>query len=861
MRPGLLSVGGAVAVAALILVVGFPLVGGSPTPVPTDPGRQGMGTSGTAVARSQAGSTVMGPTPGLAPIRNVMVDVPCNATSGNAEVVQAYDPVAAVLYEEWIGCGGIGFSRSIDGGYSFSPAVTVPGSNTGSSWDPSIALAPNGTVYAAYMVNNGSGDTPALAWSFDHGRTFAGNSSAFTPGSNTFSDRDYIAVAPNGTIYISWDYSPNATLDQIDCATAGGSCYFTAGDYNIVVVWSSDGGHRWSQPVPVEPEYPNAAAPAGPLLVEPNGTIALLYEDYPTYGPTHWLGLGRNYFVRSTDGGAHWSAPVPVENATFLNSTWWIDGSLARDSSGTLYASFDTQNATADTAYVALSRDDGATWSRSIQLNPDTDRAAHILVAVAGGQNGTAYLAWMANNSTLGWSTYAVTLFGNGSTLTAPTLVSSQFGVTGEWIGDTMGISDLGSGRVAVSWTYGVLQGTGSSSQVFAAVLGETPPVGAPRISTVVPGIGSVTLGWIPPTGAGNWVGGYLLVWGLIDQRNFFNTTLPGSATFTTVPNLPPFLDWYFQIAATNGAGEGPLSAAIYVDLTNWGVVKGSVTPSNATIRLDGALLASPSGSYLGNTTAGPHILDFSLRGYYEVFTTVILPWNGSIWFNASLTQIPATLEGWVKPVDATVQLDGAALVTNGGFYQVANLTGGRHVLTVSRTAFNTITQNITVYGNSTVWANVSLVAANGTLSIAVSPGTASVRVGGNLVPVGAGNWVNLSLFPGRYPVEVTASGYLPYFTNATIGSLMIYPLTVTLLPVPPPTGGNTTGGGPPVLPGYLLVTFAVVLVIGVIAAAFWLRRGRSEPESGSPPPSEGAIWEPDEAETEDSTSPGEESG
>ena len=789
--------------------------------------------------------------PSSASVRNVLVDVPCNS-SGNAEVVQTYDPSAAALYELWIGCGGIGFARSVDGGYSFSSAIAVPGSLSGASWDPAIALAPNGTVYAAYMLNNGSGDTPAVAWSYDHGQTFAGWAPAFTPGPNQFSDRDYIAVAPNGTVYVSWDFSPNASINQVGCA-AGGSCYFLAGDYNIVVVWSSDGGRHWSAPVPVEPEYPNAAAPAGPLLVEPNGTIDLLYEDYPTYGPTHWLGLGRNYFVRSLDGGVHWSTPVAVENGTFLNSTWWIDGSLGRDSSGTLYATFDTQNATADTAYVAVSRDHGASWSGAIRLNPDQDAAVHALVTVVGGQNGTAYIAWMANNSTLGWSTYAATLFSNGSTLSAPTLVSALYGIPGEWIGDTMGISDLGGGRVAVSWTYGVLQAGVSASQIFAGVLGEAPPVDAPRIGTVVPGIGTVTLGWIPPTGSGDWVGGYLLVWGLIDQRNFYNLTLPASATFTTVENLPPFLDWYFQIAATNGAGQGPLSAPVYVDLTNWGVVRGTVSPTGATVRLDGTILASPTGSYLGNTTAGPHIVAVDLPGYYPVFTTLVLPWNGTTWFNTTLSEIPGTVEGWVKPVDASVLIDGAVVPTTQGFFQVTNLTSGIHVLSVSRHAFETISQNLSVARNTTIWANVTLTPSNGTLSIVVTPPGAALKVGGAPVPLGGGTSVNLSLAPGRYSVEVSASGYVPYFTNATVASLAVVPLAVTLTPVPPAPSGNSSGSPTLVLPGYLLVAFAVVLVGGVAAAALWLRRSRSGPEAdGEPGPSEPAIWEPDDEEREE---------
>lgn len=790
------------------------------------------------------------PPSGATGVRNVLADAPCNSSYANAEVVEAWDPVASVLYELWIGCGGIGFSRSVDGGYSFEAAFAVPGSTTGASWDPALAVAPNGTVYAAFMLNNGTGDSPAVAWSYDHGQSFAGWTEIYPATTGEFSDRDYIAVAPNGTVFVSWDLSPNSTLDQIGCAP-GGSCYFLAGDYNIVVEWSSDGGRRWSAPVPVEPEYPNAAAPAGPLLVEPNGTVDLLYEDYPTTGSPHWLGVGRNYFVRSVDGGVHWSVPVAVENGTFANDTWWIDGDLARDSSGTLYATFDSQNATADTAFVAVSRDDGGSWSAPIRLNPDHNSAVHALVSVAGGANGTAYLSWLANNSTLGWSVFAATLFNNGSLLSAPTLVSSQFGIPGEWIGDTMGIADLGNGRVAVSWSYGVPVGNASSSQVFAAVLGAAPPVDAPRITSVVPGRGNVTLSWAPPTGAGDWVGGYLLVWGLENQHNFYNLTLPASATSTTVPNLPPFLHWYFEIAATNGAGEGPLSAPVYVDLTDWGVVRGTVTPASATVRVDGLTVPSPGGAYTANTTAGPHVVDFSLSGYFELFVTVLLPWNDTAWQNATLVPIPGSVEGWVHPVDATVQFDGASVaLTTGGYFLVGNLSSGTHVLTVTRHAFNSLTENLTVADNTTVWANVSLVPSNGTIAITVTPVTATVTLNGNAVSLNATGEASLSLFPGRYALEVAATGFLPYFANATLASLAVVPLTVTLLPAPTNSSGNPDGGQMLLLPGYLLVVFAVVLVVGVAASALLLRRRRGPGSAaGERAPTYGdPLWESDEA-------------
>ncbi len=839
-----------IALALPLFLIGSPGNGpaaplGPPAATAPAPGPSAPPTPPLAALASPLGSAAPGSPPAAAPtVRNVLADAPCNASGGNAEVVQAYDPAQSILYETWIGCGGIGFSRSVDGGYSFEPAIAVPPSLTGSSWDPSIALAPNGTVYVGLMLNNGSGDAPAVAWSWDHGQTFAGWAWAFPPASSEFSDRDYLAVAPNGTVYVSWDYSPDPSVDVIGCA-AGGSCYFVAGDYNVVVVRSVDGGRTWSAPVPVEPEYPWGAAPAGPLLVEPNGTVDLLYEDYATSGSAHWLGLGRNYFVRSSNGGQNWSTPVPVENGTFPNDTWWIDGQLARDASGTLYATFDTQNSTGDTAFVALSRNDGGSWSAPIRLNPDVDHAYHALASVAADGNGTAYVVWMSNNSTQGWNTYAATLWGNGTTLSQPSVVSAQAGLAGYWVGDTLGVSDLGTGRVAVSWSYGVTVGGVTASQVYAAVLGGTPPVDAPQVTSVVPGVGTVTLGWIPPTGPGDWVGGYLLVWGLDSQRASYNETLPNSATFTTVAGLPPFLRWYFEIAAINGAGVGPFSPPVYVYLTDWGILRGSVGPGNVSVWVDSTPVPVLGGTFLVNTTAGPHVLAAAEPGFFPYFTTSILPWNGTAWVNVSLSEIPGEVVGWVKPQDASVLFDGLSVPTRSGYFDVVNVTPGTHVLTVSRATFLPETVNLSVPRNTTLWANVSLLPANGTLELKVSPVSASVWVGGvsvGLDPVGD---ANLSLLPGSYAVEVNASGYLPYFANVSVVALTMTPVDIALVPVPVSTPTNSTAPGGMAVPGFVLLALAVFTVVGVAVAWLVVRRRRlrpPDPEGGS-----SDLWEPDE--------------
>ena len=44
------------------------------------------------------------------------VSAPSSCTGDNAEVEQAVDTKLGYVYEDWMGCQGIGFARSTDGG-------------------------------------------------------------------------------------------------------------------------------------------------------------------------------------------------------------------------------------------------------------------------------------------------------------------------------------------------------------------------------------------------------------------------------------------------------------------------------------------------------------------------------------------------------------------------------------------------------------------------------------------------------------------------------------------------------------------------------------------------------------------------
>jgi hypothetical protein len=395
----------------------------------------------------------------------------------NAEVEQAVDAASHDVYEDWMGCTGIGFARSTDGGRSFAAPISLPGT-VGSNvnvWDPAIAVAPNGTVFASYMRAKGGDWYPVVAASFDHGHTFPQVSALVPPVHKNWGDRDFIAVGPDGSVYVTWDYGPERTSVTYICPP-GGSCAFATGDLNVVIQKSTDGGRTWGPIIPVSPGFPASGGDSAPIVVEPSGRIDVLYQGYHITNPTTYtMTPAHSYFTSSTDGGQTWSSPVLVgadhPELTMSLSEWWIDGSLGMDSAGNLYATWDTQGAHQDIGWLSFSTDHGVHWSPLVRVTPDVDNAAHI-VEVAGGGPGVAYVGWLTNASPKGYAEYLREYSISSGWLTPPIRVSgSIYGALQVWPGDTFGISAMPGNRAAVSWGSAVSLDGQPKSEIFAATV------------------------------------------------------------------------------------------------------------------------------------------------------------------------------------------------------------------------------------------------------------------------------------------------------------------------------------------------------------------------------------------------------
>jgi hypothetical protein len=404
-----------------------------------------------------------------------VLDVSSSCSGSSAEVEQAVDPTLGYVYELWMGCKGIGFARSTDGGGSFEAPVYLPQTPTFRTWDPAIAVGPDGTVYASFMRAAATQAYPVVETSFDHGQTFKQVTNLVPPDKKNWGDRDFIAVGPDGTVYVTWDYGPSAATVTYLCA-ANGSCGFATGQLNVVIQKSADRGKTFGPMSYVSPGFPASGGDSAPMVIEPNGRIDVLYQGYHiTDTTTYAMDPAYSYFTASSDGGATWSTPVKLgpDNGTMSLSEWWIDGDIGRDTAGNLYAVWDTQGADDDVGWLSYSTDDGATWSAPVQVPPDQLNVPHVM-EVAGGGPGIAYVSFFSAADPNGYADYLRTFSVAHGFLSAPLQVSPEFGDTTVWPGDTFGISALTPTDLVLSWGSATAS-FGGLSEIFAANIGVSP--------------------------------------------------------------------------------------------------------------------------------------------------------------------------------------------------------------------------------------------------------------------------------------------------------------------------------------------------------------------------------------------------
>jgi hypothetical protein len=192
----------------------------------------------------------------------------------------ANSPCAGNVYVSFTRFSGLAgafpivFSRSQDGGASFSnPKVISTGGKGGTiaTQGSDIAVAPDGTIYVAYRTFTTNSDAASIqvVKSTNCGKhwtqpvTLAGISSPQAPG---------VAFrTPTFAFAVVDDTDPNVVYVAYQ--------NFVAGDYDIYVQRSIDGGFTWSAPVQVN-EDPGARHQIWPTIEISNGALHVAWYDF-----------------------------------------------------------------------------------------------------------------------------------------------------------------------------------------------------------------------------------------------------------------------------------------------------------------------------------------------------------------------------------------------------------------------------------------------------------------------------------------------------------------------------------------------------------------------------------------------------
>ncbi|HEX7088903.1 MAG TPA: sialidase family protein [Longimicrobiales bacterium] len=346
--------------------------------------------------------------PGLGPTLTL-------ADSGASNPTAAVDPRTGAAYVAWVTAqegGADVYLVRIEGGEAGAPVRVndIPGDAAPHEQAPAqVAVAPNGDVLVLWQNNRPVAGRrfPAsdlrLARSSDGGRTFqpavtVNDDAGGLPSSHTFHD---IAVAPDGTVYVSWidsrerDRAREALGIVEDAAMGhgghGGGAAVAGGDADLPspdvrVARSTDGGRTFEPGVIVASDVCPCCRTS--LAVAPDGAVLVAWRRV-------FDGDVRDIVVaRSTDGGRTFSAPARVHD-----DGWVIPGcphagaSLAVDSAGRVHVAWYTGRPERQGLYHAVSTDGGATFGEPRALLAG-GWVPVSFVRLAAGPDGAVWGVW-----------------------------------------------------------------------------------------------------------------------------------------------------------------------------------------------------------------------------------------------------------------------------------------------------------------------------------------------------------------------------------------------------------------------------------------------------------------------------------
>jgi len=235
-------------------------------------------------------------------------------------------------------------------------------------------------------------------------------------------------------------------------------------------------------------------------------------------------------------------------------------------------------------------------------------------------------------------------------------------------------------------------------------------------------------------------------------------------------------------------------------------------TPTYAYVYMDGAYKGRTPLT-ITDVSAGTHIIELDLSGYYDWKRTVNVPAGGSISCQATLNPIPAS-PGFIS---ATSSPSGAQVYIDGAYKGLTSLThvstaAGTHTVTLKLGGYQDYTSTVNVQSYTTSQVSASMTPgtpSTGSIHVTTAPAGASVLI--DNVLRGVSELTVSDLSAGSHTVTAQLVGYNDATTTVTVTAGQTASVTLALSPV------QTAA------PGFIAAGALIALV--VCGALFFRRR------------------------------------
>jgi hypothetical protein len=706
-------------------------------------------------------------------------------------------------------------SYSTDGGFSWTaPQIR---SNNQSAY-PVQAIGPspnyrNVMIFEDYINATSTGIPLALASSTTNGTSWsiAADLPIYTlPPRGIAGGTDGY---PGGTVPYSivWDtHAASAHFNTLYFAYADNRST-TTGDPSIVFTRSFNGGTTWSSPVYLTPNTPTTVQYAIPsIAVDPDGRLWLTF-----YGVSTANGNYYEYGMTSSDAGSTWSPIFTISDAVSLaiSSQYYPFGGLA-GAVGTGAGGY---------AIWADCRSAGCVSGGNQYIYVANLNAVSVAATVPGinatidtlGKSSTVLL-----NSTVVWE--------RGATVSVQVPTWSPAPGNPDYVYSFANYSGIvATANNPASFTYG---GSGSlqANYVLVPAAWITGHVG-PAVSQL-----QVTVNAQPA--------GLSAFNATLKQFNF---TVEAGPAYTVTVSGGSFYVPYTTTVTTSAFTAARVDTVLS---KTHGWIAGTVAPANGNVSIDGVAAAVNATTGVFNATAiwGNHTVTGALTGYTSFLQNVsVTPYRTS---GVNVVLNGAHIQGTISPVNAVVQVDGAAVTISSGSFSTGVIPGGVHRVTATAPGYSYYGRDITVVPGATATVQITLT-NQGWINGTVTPVTAGVQVNGKYEQVHADGSFNVTVTANRaYTVEGLLKGYNNSYANITVtpGNVTFVTLALNKTPTnggcpnpnnpacnqPPPKNGSTAPQT-----NWLLYAGigAVIVVVAAIAVVLLMRRGRGGGSSTTP--------------------------